>query len=450
MTVKYLTRKKSGRYYYRREVPSDLKPLYGKREIKRTLKTCNESEAIKEAQRLTNKYDAEFLTLRGTGERAEAVKLLAEHGIIDAKKEEQPLDRVIDNPESNVYHTPIDSLMDELRDDLEYYETGTDGYERRFDTPLPFQQRALDILDGTENPELSEAIELYTTRKNITGKKQLNNIQRHFRYFLSNLPQTRVRNIKRRDVQRIIDQLATQYSYDTYKKALGTVKRGLDCLLIEYDINIQNPFNDATLTPSSHNPEKRETFSSTDIDLIKAQVKAQPDNLQAQMAGLLVETGCRCSEVAAIKLSDLNLTDPEQPYISIKTNEARKLKTKQSERDIPLTGISLETAQHILSEAKERQVYAFEHYIKDDTYMNNNGTQAMNKWLKSLGLTGTSHSFRHTLNARLTQAGITEIERENFFGWAIYGKMAAHYGVIDTRRRLREIMKKLVDYEAKQ
>lgn len=89
MTVKYLTRRSTGSFYYRREIPNDLKAYYDKREIKLSLKTSNERIAISKAQSLTKKYDAEFSDLRGTGERAEADKLLRKYGLRDAPKEDQ-------------------------------------------------------------------------------------------------------------------------------------------------------------------------------------------------------------------------------------------------------------------------------------------------------------------------------------------------------------------------
>ena len=52
---------------------------------------------------------------------------------------------------------------------------------------------------------------------------------------------------------------------------------------------------------------------------------------------LLVFLGCRIAEVTGLKLTDLHLEE-KHPYISIRPNEIRGLKTANSSRDVPVLG----------------------------------------------------------------------------------------------------------------
>ena len=62
---------------------------------------------------------------------------------------------------------------------------------------------------------------------------------------------------------------------------------------------------------------------------------------QAQLIVLvLIETGCRPSEIANLEPQDIHL-DVDVPYISICAKENRELKTRSSKRDIPLVGVAL-------------------------------------------------------------------------------------------------------------
>lgn len=57
-------------YYFRQRVPADLVPLYGKREIKRSLKTSTRAEAIRRALRWQSYYADEFAHRRQAVHRA--------------------------------------------------------------------------------------------------------------------------------------------------------------------------------------------------------------------------------------------------------------------------------------------------------------------------------------------------------------------------------------------
>ncbi|MEL7539303.1 MAG: site-specific integrase [Pseudomonadota bacterium] len=116
---------------------------------------------------------------------------------------------------------------------------------------------------------------------------------------------------------------------------------------------------------------------------------------------LLVETGCRPSELINLQPEDIHL-DVDVPYIAIRSRAAgkakREVKTNQSERDIPLVGVSLEAAK--------RAPKAFPHYFDRNELFSAN----MMKNFRARSLLETEahkiYSFRHSFEKRMQEANI--------------------------------------------
>jgi len=117
------------------------------------------------------------------------------------------------------------------------------------------------------------------------------------------------------------------------------------------------------------------------------------------LLALISDTSMRLSEAAGLALNDIVL-DSEIPYINLKPNESRRLKTKQSSRKIPLIGLSLWATQQVKSEFNG--TYAFPRYTKGGKCNANSASAALNKWVKQITTQSVSlHSFRHALTDRL-------------------------------------------------
>ena len=111
----------------------------------------------------------------------------------------------------------------------------------------------------------------------------------------------------------------------------------------------------------------------------------------------LIETGCRPSELANLLPENIRL-DADIPHIRIRSTHARQLKSKDSERDIPLVGIALE--------AMKQTPDGFPRF-KDRGYLL---SSSLTKAFKVRGLLpSTQHriySFRHSFEKRMLEAGI--------------------------------------------
>jgi len=129
---------------------------------------------------------------------------------------------------------------------------------------------------------------------------------------------------------------------------------------------------------------------------------------------LLLCTGARTSELY-LKLEDVHIDD-ECPYLEIKENEARTLKTLGSERIIPLHPVLMQLGFGAYVERMKRQG---EKWLFPQWKIPQHGTpsdskrrQRFNsKILKEAGVkvdSVTAHCFRHNFETMMAEAGIPE------------------------------------------
>ena len=133
---------------------------------------------------------------------------------------------------------------------------------------------------------------------------------------------------------------------------------------------------------------------------------------------IMVNTGCRPSEVAALAAPTIHL-DGSVPHISIEPH-GRALKSRNARRKLALTGISLTAA----TEFPE----GFPRYRNSSAGL----SATVNKYLKTHGLLESPahvlYSLRHSFEDRLLRAGVDERVRRDLMGHALdrerYGKGA--------------------------
>ncbi len=121
---------------------------------------------------------------------------------------------------------------------------------------------------------------------------------------------------------------------------------------------------------------------------------------------VMVNTGCRPSELAALSAKTINL-DHNVPHISIEP-EGRHIKSKHARRKVPLLGVSLE-AMRAFPEG-------FPRYRESSASL----SATVNKFLRENGLMEsnehTLYSLRHAFEDRMLAAGIDDRIRRDLFG----------------------------------
>ena len=89
----------------------------------------------------------------------------------------------------------------------------------------------------------------------------------------------------------------------------------------------------------------------------------------------------RLAEAAGLAKADFKLSDPI-PHIDLKPHKWRRLKTRGSQRQIPLVSLSLWAAKKIVEHSKNDSDLAFPRYCAAVRCNSNSASGALNKWIK--------------------------------------------------------------------
>ncbi len=138
---------------------------------------------------------------------------------------------------------------------------------------------------------------------------------------------------------------------------------------------------------------------------------------------LLGETGCRLAEIVGLELDDI---DMEQELIHIRPNSIRRLKTRNSERTLPLVGYA-KTAME-LAVSKSDGDYLFPRYVRNGKCNADYASAALNKWLKNDFDGLTAHCLRHTFRDRLRAEECPLELIDQIGGWRSVSSIGAGYG----------------------
>jgi len=223
------------------------------------------------------------------------------------------------------------------------------------------------------------------------------------------------------------------------KRVFSTIRAITNLAIAEYGLDMRSPFANVYF-PELDDIKERLPVSPHDIKLIQTHCRENNDEMRWLLA-LISDTGMRLAEAAGLALNDIVL-DSEIPYINLKPNESRRLKTKQSSRKIPLIGLSLWAAQEVKSEFNG--TYAFPRYTKGGRCNANSASAALNKWLKQIASESvTVHSFRHSLTDRLRAVQCPRDIIDAIGGWTA-SSIGEKYGQGYKLDVLHEWMLKLV------
>ena len=131
-----------------------------------------------------------------------------------------------------------------------------------------------------------------------------------------------------------------------------------------------------TYFPAAFNLIKRKPIPLDEIKLIQNFCMAIDDDMRRLIA-LISDTGMRLGEAAGFLLDDIRLNEPI-PYIDLKPHPWRSLKTKGSERCIPLVGAALWAARRIVENVMESKI-AFPRYCNEVAFNANSASNGLNK-----------------------------------------------------------------------
>ena len=271
----------------------------------------------------------------------------------------------------------------------------------KIDVPAVHLLRDKPVTTSTTQ-SLSEALELYLRLKG-TGKDKVfrRGAERNIGSIILVLGDRPLDEYSSADAASYRDYLLNKgLTTNSVKRNFSTIRSIINLCIQEYGLDCRNPFSRVYL-PDFNDSKKRKPIPVDNIRSIQKDCMTIDDDLRWLVA-LISDTGMRLSEAAGLHINDINL-DNNIPYIDLKPHPWRGLKTKGSQRQIPLVGASLWAAKRI-KETNSHRVYAFPRYNTTSTTNGNSASAAINKWLKPRVPEGcVIHSFRHSMRDRLRE-----------------------------------------------
>ena len=267
-------------------------------------------------------------------------------------------------------------------------------------------------------PALSDACDLYLRLKGI-GKDKVfkRTAKRNTAYVIEVLGDRPLDTYSSSDAATFRDWLIGKgMTMKTVKRVFASVRAIVNLTISEEGLSCSNAFA-RTYFPTEINPNKRKPIPLDEIKRIQKLCINIDDDMRWLIA-LISDTGMRLGEAAGLHLDDIRLNEPI-PHIDLKPHPWRSLKTKCSERRIPLVGVALWAAERIVENDSESKI-AFPRYCDEFGCNANSASNGLNKWLSNhVPQNCVIHSFRHSLRDRLRAVECPTEVVDAIGGWQV-------------------------------
>jgi len=419
----YVFRRANGSYRYKRNVPKKLVGLIGKATLYRQL-----GESYAEAMRNLPKVHSEIEKLfrdeahMPSSERALAII----RGALGSEVAEQVLAGQV------VEYSQEDYALNELAKEIAgklSEDIVTQIYTGRLKQPALTLQKALGEYQAykTEDAGESRELELRVARalKDLgaaIGKQRV--------------AQTPLGEITRADANALRDYLLERMKPSSVHRYITVVRAAVNYVITEHSLNIPNVFNGLRIKGASASVEDRLPLNDHDLAMVAPNFEDDP--VAQALFVTLTDTGARLSEITGLEVRDVDL---QQRSITIRPNGIRQLKTKGSQRTLPLSQRALELLQgHRRGKGDSAPIFA--------EYSRPRGRDAasamMMKRLRR-SITDkklTMHSLRHRMKDKLRNTGCPEAISLAILGHST-NTVAANYGSGYALEVMREHMEKV-------
>ena len=267
---------------------------------------------------------------------------------------------------------------------------------------------------------LTEALDLYLRLKGIGKDKTFHRgAERNVQSVIDVLGDRPLDEYVSSDAAAYRDYLLNKgLTTNSVKRNFSTIRSIINLCIQEHGLDCKNAFSRVYL-PDLDDSKKRKPIPIENIRQIQRNCMEADDEARWLVA-LISDTDMRLSEAAGLHIDDMKL-DEEVLHIDLKPHAWRGLKTRGSQRQIPLVGASLWAAQRI-KQTNTNSLYAFPRYTSAKGTNANSASAAINKWLKLRVPKGcVVHSFRHSLRDRLRAVQCPSDMIDQIGGWATAG-----------------------------
>lgn len=354
---------KRGVFYFTRRVPRDLQGHYRSARITVSLRTKSRRAAEARAASFATRLDEDWLTLRW-------------------KAKEDPLRRFLKNGEA---------------------------------TELP------NVESATGAPFLTDAKDQYVRLKGAgRAVTFLQGADRVVRYMIEVCGDKPIDAYSRQEVNRLRDELFGRgLTQASVKRVVNSLRAIVNFTAKEFGLDEIRSFSGLYLGEEEpQGTSKRNPIPAEALGAVQAECKRLDDEAR-WLVGLISDTGMRLSEAAGLLKADIVL-EGSYPHIVLKAHPWRRLKTRGSERRIPLVGVSLWAAKRAMAETDG--AFLFPRYCDETKCKANSASGALNKWLSARVPKGcVMHSFRHSLRDRLRAVECPADITDRLGGWKVDG-----------------------------
>jgi integrase len=408
VTVQYIYPRNNIYQFYLR-VPKHLVDHYGKDFIRKSLRTSDAAEAARKAEAEARKYKAEFEVLsKGSkitpDEVATAGRLLAE-------KWDMNLDHFID--------FVIDPAREKYAagDEETYYNSCPSEYL------TPVEQAAWKVMANPAIFTLSDALRLYLkTHQRGADDAFAKKVSRDWNALVAMLGDIQFDKLSRQNARDFVDRLTEKGNKTgTIRRTLNTLGAITRCTITELELHKTDPFKSIKIQGEGEDKEEGVVATTEQLEDIAKAFLPDTGSAVSMLILLQMELGTRIGEVSGLGIDDVFL-DHEIPHVYFRNRPWRSLKTRESERRVPVVGIAHDALKAALTLPRKGKGL-FEQYAK--LRGNDAASQAANKRLEKWNI--TTHDFRHTMKDRLREAGCPKDIRDAIQGHAS-GDVAETYG----------------------
>ena len=412
LSLKYIIQTKAGTWHYRRRVPKAAQTAFPQSEFKRLL-----GDTRREALRNWLHVHAEFERLTNSDKRSPKESFANEQ---HSSPDTAPFEQYITSPSQDHISTkqtpkpPLKGIV------TEHYEPTLAGAKQ-----LYLQERIIG--DINERHKIA----------------RLERVMTHLHAIIK--PDCPLSQITRKDAREVRDRMLTALNMTpiTVKRYLCDVSAMVNLGLREFDIRESiNPFLNLPIKIDTVAREERDPLPVEVLTAMQERLSthAAPDirNIWQMVEG----TGCRLGEVTGLLRSDVHI-DGDIPYIDLVFHAHRRLKTNGSIRRVPLVGSALKATQNALRDSTD-SVFLFPRYGR--VRGADSASATLMKHLRAISDNPkhTIHSLRHSMEDKLTRAGVSEFDRNLILGHSS-GGMSERYG--GTEVRLEIAHKTLIELE---
>ena len=396
----------NGTLMFQRRVPLGLRKFFQDKQHIRYKLTGKHSSMAAEILKYAKQTDALFNELRSKSgidrTEAEAQALLAYYGL---------------RPGDGNLRTSIPNRYDDqpqLVDISEYFT-----YREDKDILTKADALAKTLLTMPMPLMLSKCLDVYfANHQKGTQSKFRSDTQKHFKHIFEVLGDIGVVNISRDDAKRYVVTRCQRVSTNSVAREISTIRAVLNTVIREGELKINNPFIELTIPNLGKDAKVRVPFTIDEEKLLIQSCSESPND-QKLILLLCVLTGARLSEVAGLRRQDVVL-NTEIPHINFVEYKEHTLKTKNSQRAVPLVSLAYEALKIHLSGHAEDVV--FPKYNNGTEVNGTNASSTIVGFIKRLGIVGkTVHHARHTMRDLLRHADVPPHIIDSIGGWGSNG-----------------------------